>query len=297
MPIQFSLIAPKLSVTEFEFIDYFARISESCLAPVEELYRGVGPHGFGSSLLLARILKVKEGISSDRELCEKLKRIRLYRMVCRLPEDQTPAVSTFSEFRDRLGTCGLRLVHHRFVERAHSLGLLEPPLPGLPANRRPGIILIADSTFLLTAGSTTGEKQADGKWKFTDPTARFGRRHPHHAYAVGHRSHSLIAVSGIPLVSHVVSANHADVTQLPALLCHLQDRYPSLRFAYLLLDAGYDSEDAYRLTFEEFAIIPVILQAKEARAKKGFTVDWRPTCEFGVALRRTGIDYQRRRSK
>lgn len=288
----------QLSPEERAFVDYFDRVPPRCLQLVEDLYRGRGPRGFGASLLLARMLKVKEGIVSDRELCERLGRIRLYQVACRLKRDAIPSPSTFSEFRDRLAPAGYRSIHNRWIEAADALGLLDPAIPGLPKNRRPGIILIADSTFLITAGSTTGEKQADGTWKFTDPTACFGRRHPHHRYAVGHRAHTLTTVTGIPLVSRVVGANEADVSELPALVAELADRYGSrYLFAYLLLDAGYDAEDAYRLLFEEYGIVAVIIQEKEAKARVGFTRDWRPLCPFNFAMRRNVIDYQRRRTK
>lgn len=297
MALQFPLWLEAVTTAELEFLDYFIRIHDACLAPVDDLYGCAGPRGYGTSLLLARMLKVKEGIASDHELCEKLRRIRLYQLACRLDLHCIPAVSTFSEFRDRLGPIGYRAIQNRFVERARTLGLLDPPLPGLPKHRHEGILLIADSSFLLTAGSTKGEKQADGNWKFTDPTARFGRQHPHHRYAVGHRTHTLTVVTGVPLVSRVVGANEADVAQLPALVAELADRYPRLCFSYLILDAGYDAEEAYALLFEEYGIIPVIIQVKEAKAKKGFTRDWRPLCPFNFALRRTGIDYQRRRTR
>jgi len=288
----------QLSPEERAFVDYFDRVPTRCLQIVEELYRGLGPRGFGASLLLARMLKVKEGISSDRELCERLGRIRLYPTACRLKRDAIPSPSTFSEFRDRLAPAGYRAIQNRFVENANAVGLLEPPIPGLPQNRRPGLILIADSTFLITAGSTTGEKQPDGTWKFTDPTACFGRRHPHHRYAVGHRAHTLTAVTGVPLVSRVVGANAADVSELPPLVAELADRYGShYRCAYLILDAGYDAEEAYRLLFEEYGIVAVIIQEKEAKARPGFARDWRPLCPFNCKLRRDVIDYQRRRTK
>jgi hypothetical protein len=295
--LQFPLSLEAATTAELEFLDYFVRIPDRCLAPVEDLYGGAGPRGYGASLLLARMLKVKEGIVSDHELCARIGRIRVYQLACRLEPHRIPAVSTFSEFRDRLGPIGFRTIQNRFVEQARMLGLLDPQLPGLPKNRRQGILLIADSSFLLTAGSTKGEKQADGNWKFTDPTARFGRQHPHHRYAVGHRTHTLTAVTGVPLVSRVVSANEADVAQLPALVAEVCDRYPHLRFAYIILDAGYDAEEAYQLVFEEYGIIPVIIQVKEAKAKKGFTRDWHPLCPFNFPLRRTGIDYQRRRTR
>jgi hypothetical protein len=286
-----------LTPAELEFISYFERLPPRCFEPVEALYRGAGPRGFGQSLLLARLVKIKEGIVSDKELCSRLKRVRLYQAVCNLAPDKVPDPATFCKFRSRLGPTGYRAIHTRLVEYAAKLGLLDPPLPGLPRNRRHGVIASADSTFLITAGSTTGEKQDDGSWKFTDPSARFGRRHHQHRYGVGHRIHTLMVVTGIPLVSRAVGANEVDSTQLSPLLVELRDRYPALQVAYLVLDAGYDAEELYRLAFEEFGVIPVIIQEKDADMRDRFTSDWRPLCPFNHPMRRSGIDYARRRTR
>ena len=78
--------------------------------------------------------------------------------------------------RQRLGVDGYIEIHKRFVTRAHSLGLLTPEIRDLPENRKKGIILVADSTFLITSGSTKGEKDESGKWRFQDDSvAFFGR--------------------------------------------------------------------------------------------------------------------------
>jgi len=64
---------------ESEFLKYFRQIDKRCIDTVLNRYRSTGPVGYASSLVLARILKVKERISSDRELSEKLAEIKIYR--------------------------------------------------------------------------------------------------------------------------------------------------------------------------------------------------------------------------
>jgi hypothetical protein len=66
--------------------------------------------------------------------------------------------------RKRLGPKGFIEIHKRFVCKADGLGLLKPEVKKLPQNRKKGIILVADSTFLITSGSTKGEKDQLGNW-------------------------------------------------------------------------------------------------------------------------------------
>jgi len=86
----------------------------------------------------------------------------------RRPRTDQPAHNTFNTLRKRLGLEGFVEIHKRFVLKAHSLGLLEPEIPDLPKHRKKGIILVADSTFLITCGSTKGEKDGQGRWRFKD---------------------------------------------------------------------------------------------------------------------------------
>jgi hypothetical protein len=64
---------------ESEFLKYFRLINKRSIDNILTGYRSTGPVGYASSLVLARILKVKERISSDRELSEKLAKIKIYR--------------------------------------------------------------------------------------------------------------------------------------------------------------------------------------------------------------------------
>jgi hypothetical protein len=57
-----------LTSEENEFLSYFSAIDPECLSPVANLYAGIGPKGYGVSLILARIIKIKERILSDRQL-------------------------------------------------------------------------------------------------------------------------------------------------------------------------------------------------------------------------------------
>ena len=56
-----------------------------------------------------------------------------------------------------LSSKDLLKIHNRFVNKANNLGLLDPGIQHLPTNRKKGIILVTDSTFLITAGSTRGQ--------------------------------------------------------------------------------------------------------------------------------------------
>jgi len=52
----FSSLTPE----ENDFIQYFSSIDQNCIAPVISCYTGIGPKGYGTFLILARIIKVKE---------------------------------------------------------------------------------------------------------------------------------------------------------------------------------------------------------------------------------------------
>jgi len=286
------------SLTEKErcFIDYFTKVNMSAISPVmDELYTA-GPKGYGSSLILARMIKIKERISSDRELADKLSRNELYRFITHIDHDHIPAHNTFTNLRARLGGDGLQKIHRNLVLTANSLGLLTPHIRGLPKNMRKGIILIADSTFLLTAGSTRGIKGEDGSWLFQDRGASFGRPHHKHTYPVGYKAHSLITINGIPMVSLLSGAHERDSEYIFPLLEELGKRYPTLTCSYIILDRGYDSEEVHRGIYEKFHLIPIIIRKKTVYAR-GFTSDGLPLCPFGYPMRRKGIDYRHKRTQ
>jgi len=60
------------TLQETDFLKYFRQIDKRPFRKILSHYRSPGPIGYATSLVLARILKVKERISSDRELSEKL---------------------------------------------------------------------------------------------------------------------------------------------------------------------------------------------------------------------------------
>ena len=47
-----------LTEEEKEFIEYFSLIDIGCITPVVECYTGIGPKGYGTALILARMIKV-----------------------------------------------------------------------------------------------------------------------------------------------------------------------------------------------------------------------------------------------
>jgi len=197
-----------LTDEEKAFIAYFSAIDIECISPVVNCYAGIGPKGYETSLILARVIKIKERILSDRQLAKVLKQNDLYRFVTR---DIQPSHNTFNTLRKRLGTNRFIEIHKGFVRKAHSPGLLDPEIKELPKNRKKGIILVADSTFLITTGSTRGQKDEQGQWHFNDPSVAFsGKGHHKHKYPVGHKAHSLRTVSGVPLVTLLSPGNESD---------------------------------------------------------------------------------------
>lgn len=283
-----------LTIEEKDFIEYFSSIDNNCISPVVNCYAGIGPKGYGTSLILARIIKVKERILSDRQLARTLRQNDLYRFVT---QDIQPSHNTFNTLRKRLGPKGFIEIHKRFVSKAHRLGLLNLEAKELPKNRKKGIILVADSTFLITSGSTRGQKDEQGKWHFTDESVAFsGKGHHKHKYAVGHKAHSLRTFSGIPLVTLLAPANKTDQDFILILVDELIGRYPTLEFSYIILDRGYDAEEIHHDIYEFFGIIPIIIRKKMVYPK-GFTKDGYPLCPWGFVMKPRGIDYERRRTR
>ena len=283
-----------LTGAEKQFIEYFSLIDAQCFAPVLSCYAGIGPKGYSAALIIARIIKVKEQILSDRQLAKALKKNDLYRFVT---NDVQPSHNTFNTLRRRLGIKGFAQIHKGFVQRAHNLGLLDPPIKQLPRRRKKGIIVVADSTFLITSGSTKGEKDQHGHWRFSDDSVAFsGKAHHRYKYAVGHKAHTLRTINGVPLVTRLSPANAHDQHFIFVLVEQLVSQYPDFEFSYIILDRGYDTEEIHHDIYELFDIIPVIIRQKMVYPK-GFSNDGYPLCPGGFAMKPKGIEYKHKRTK
>lgn len=282
---------------EKELLDYFRSIDRDAIAKLFAEHHSTGPVGYTTSLVLARILKIKERIFSDRELSKKLATNPIYRQAVGIRSSQIPAHNTFHTLRQRIGSQGLIRIHQHFVRQAHEIGLLTPPLSTLPKKFKDTIILIGDSTFLLAVASTRGEKDTDGNWLFSDDSIAFGKPHHKHKYPVGHRAHTIMSVSGIPLISLIAPANESDeIHIIPALRTTLT-RYPELPFSCVILDAGYDSEDLHRDIYLDLDLLPVIIRMPSIKFGPHFSDEGTPLCPFGYPTRRKGIEYNHQRTK
>lgn len=282
---------------EKNLLDYFHRIDRDAIEQILSEYHSTGPLGYTTSLVLSRILKVKERISSDRELSEKLATNPIYRHAVGVRSTDIPAHNTFHTLRQRLGPEGFVRIHQHFVGQAHKIGLLTPPLATVPKKLRETIILIGDSTFLLAVASTKGEKDTQGNWLFSDDSIAFGKPHHKHKYPVGHRAHTIMSVSGIPLTSLLAPANESDeIHIIPALQTTL-DRYPKFPFSCVILDSGYDSENLHRDIYTNLHLLPVIIRMPSIKYGSRFSDEGTPLCPFGYATRRKGIEYDHQRTK
>jgi hypothetical protein len=276
-----SSAAADLADRKNDLVSYFLSIDTQAIATVvAKAFGSRGPKGYGVSLVLSRILKVKQVFISDRILAQRLKEVATYRRLCGFSGGKVPAHNTYSTLRKRLGIRGYAEIHADFVRHAHTLDLLDPKLPMLPKNRRKGLIVIADSTTIQAYCSTTGKKQPDGTWLFTDPSVTFGRPHHRDKFPIGHKAHSLMTITGVPLVSKISSRN----------------AFPEMKIAYIVLDRGYDAEPIHQKLYEDYEIIPVIIRKKTAYPK-GFTADGIPLCIWGQQMSRVVVDYARKRSK
>lgn len=282
---------------ENDLVNYFVEID---IQPIERIisksYSGYGPKGYGISLFLSRILKVKQGFVSDRILAQRLRELSVYRTICGFSRGHVPAHNTYNTLRNKLGVDGYAQIHAGFVRIAQDLNLLDPKLPMLPKNRRKGLILIGDSTTIRSYCSSAGKKLSNGTWLFKDPSVSFGRPHHRDKFPVGHKAHSLITVTGVPMVSLLSARGDPDQDYLFPLLNEYRRRFPTLSVAYIILDKGYDSEEIHHELFESYNIIPVIIR-KKLVYPKGFHSEGSPLCTWGHRMTKIVIDYKRKRTK
>ena len=286
-----------LADPENDLVNYFLSIDTWPIATVlAKVFRPRGRKGYGVSLFLSRILKVKQVFVSDRILTQRLKEVATYRRLCGFSDGKVPAHNTYSTLRQALGVKGYAEIHAGFVRCAHALDLLHPELPMLPKNRREGLIVIADSTTIQAYCSTSGKKQPDGTWLFTDRSVAFGRPHHRDKFPIGHKAHSLMTVTGVPLVSEISPRNAPDQDYIFLLLDQFKKRFPEMNIAYIVLDKGYDAEPIHWRLYEHYGIIPIIIRKKIAYPKS-FAPDGIPLCTWGQRMSRVVVDYDRKRTK
>lgn len=288
---------PSHTSLEMEFLNYFRSINKRAIKDIFAQHHSTGPVGYSTALVMARILKVKERISSDRELSEKLGKIQIYREAIGISREEIPAHNTFHTLRQRLGPGGFARIHRGFVLQAHKTGLLTPPIADLPKMVKDKIILIGDSTFLKAVASSKGEKDADGNWLFTDQSIAFGKPHHKHKYPVGHRAHTLTAVSGVPIASLLAPANENDQTHIMPLLDMALGRYPEFPFVCVILDAGYDAEELHHDIYTNLDLLPIIIRKPSMKWGPKLSNEGTPLCPFGYPTRRRGIEYNHGRTK
>lgn len=288
-----------LTDRENELLNYFTEIEDSNIQKtLDKTYKGRGPKGFEVRSFLAQMLKVKENFLSDRRLEGKLLGNSIYRFCCGFRnKTEVPNHSTYTHMRQRLGVWGYIDIHINFVNQAYRLGILNPDIAALPNNRRPGLILIADSSFLYAHCSKSGVRDDNDNLIFKDPSVSIGRPHHRYKFPLGHRVHTLHTINGIPLVSIVVGANWHDMMYSIPLLDEFRTRFPHIEAAYIILDKGYDVEPIHEIIYRSYGIIPIIVRKEDIKYPKRFHKDGTPLCDYGFPLRRKGIDYKRQRAQ
>ena len=111
-----------LADPENDLVNYFLSIDTWPIATVlAKVFGPRGRKGYGVSLFLSRILKVKQVFVSDRILTQRLKEVATYRRLCGFSDGRVPAHNTYSTLRQALGVKGYAEIHAGFVRCAHAL--------------------------------------------------------------------------------------------------------------------------------------------------------------------------------
>jgi len=135
--------------------------------------------------VLSRILKVKPACRLGPHPDSTAQGRWTLPRLCGFSDGKVPAHNTYSGLRQALGVKGYaEIMTVLFVcPRARSA---RSRLPVLRRIAR-GPIVIADSTTIQAYCSTSGKKQPDGTWLFTDRSVAFGRPHHRDKFPIGHR--------------------------------------------------------------------------------------------------------------
>ena len=122
LPLSFISAYLDLSDEDNELVRYFSSINIDNIRPVMKMaYPGPGPTGYETSLILSRILKVKQVFISDRILTKRLRENATYWILCGFKENKTPAHNTYNTLRRKLKAEGFAQIHEKFIREAYSL--------------------------------------------------------------------------------------------------------------------------------------------------------------------------------
>ena len=246
------------------------------------------------SALIAGVLYQCHSIA---EVVRLLERNRDVRMVCGFSKGGLPS-------EDALGRFLSKLVKHEDLLEECFVGLVErlrQLLPGFGAK------LVVDSTDIKAYSN--GHRKSP-----SDPDARWGAKGAgHHAgpkadaeagcagegkkrdlyWWFGYKLHLMVdALYELPVSFIVTPANEADTSQMKVLLKKAVPDDLKLRPEAIMGDKGYDSQDNYRLAFQEYGAAPIIpirertnMQMPDICNAKGT-----PTCSCGLEMVYWGRD-------
>ena len=91
---------------------------------------------------------------------------------------------------------------------------------------------------------------------FKDPSVSFGRPHHRDKFPVGHKEHSLITITGVPMVSLLSARVESDLDYLFPLLGEYCRLFPDFPVAYVILEKGCDSDEIHHKLFESYNMAP-----------------------------------------
>lgn len=246
-----------LKSVDFSFVN--------CLA--KPYYCQLGAEGYSPEKLFKMLLIMYlENINSERALEEEVKFNIRYRYFCGFPDpqDKIPDHSTFSRFRDRLGTKLFKQIFERVVAQCIEEGLATAKH------------ISVDSTSVLAdvaipeykkEGDSTTKRHTPSK-SLVDPDARWGKKSPRRTF-FGYKAHLAVdSETGLILNTEATEANKVDHQQLKPLLEEIISKH-KVKVSFIAADKAYDTLDDRKYIKEELgaqSLIPL----RDTSPNKGY---------------------------
>lgn len=152
--------------------------------------------------------------------------------------------------------------------------------------------IAVDSTDIHTYSNPSSKKKGN-----PDPDASWSVKKDKHGkdkWWFGYKAHIACDSSyEVPLVVEVTAASVNDSVRLIPLLAKIRRNNPSLKFKYVIADAGYDAVENYRAIVEDFKAVPIIklnLRGKTKRFEDLCDEYGTPYCAWNVPMVFWGYD-------
>lgn len=235
---------------------YFESIDWSFITRLTSpLYSKKGAKAYDPISMYKALLCIYLGeASSDRDIAERLKYDVRLQYHCGFDFFDTPDHSSFTIFKQRLGSALFYEIMHQLIAQAIAVGLIKKL-----------INTATDSTHIWAYSNKFGFKLCDCKDKkkcnckkyYTDSDAKWGHKSKTYSF-FGYKIHLIVDVeSQLPLDVIVTSGEAPDNESANDLLDSALERHPEVTINSNAMDAAYDDGEIYEHHSEK-EIAPII---------------------------------------